>query len=372
MKIVNIKTTRISVPLVAGRTTLSSRGRHERSPFLIAEVETDIGLVGVGEASCTPGWSGEDSKTAQHVITTYLSPLLIGEDPLQIEALTARLNKAIFGNYFAKAAIDIALWDLAAKFHEAPLYYLWGGPMRSEIKTKFGVPGFDPAEAANLADWALGIGFSAFKVKVGRDIGTDDRVIAVREAIGEGSLLGVDANGGWTLSEAIGAVHRLTVSSNIAFVEQPLAPWRLLDMSKLRRELGIPLVADESVGTPEEAAAVVSARAADVLDIYVGMAGGLTAARRIAHLAFTMGLGWTLGSNRELGIGTAAQLHLALAAPGLDDSVVPCDINSPFYYEADIIEKPLPIVPGSAEAPVGPGLGVTLDREAIMHYEERS
>jgi len=85
------------------------------SPFLLVRVHTDEGISGVGEASCTPRWSGEDQVTGEHLIRSYLEPLLIGEDPRQVEQLTKKFRLAFAGNYFTKAAVETALWDIAER-----------------------------------------------------------------------------------------------------------------------------------------------------------------------------------------------------------------------------------------------------------------
>ena len=150
----------------------------------------------------------------------------------------------------------------------------------------------------------------------------------MRAAVGDEILLGVDANGGWSRAEARAALRPLR-ELGVAFVEQPLAPRELTGLAELRRSAEVPIVADESVGTPEDALAVVRADAADVLSIYVGMAGGIAGARRVAAIAEAAGVGWTIGSNLELGIGLAAHLQLATGSPRSRTILVPCDVISP-------------------------------------------
>jgi muconate cycloisomerase len=114
----------------------------------------------------------------------------------------------------------------------------------------------------------------------------------------------------------------------------------------------------------------VRAEPADVLSIYVGMAGGIAAARRAAGIAQAAGLGWTIGSNLELGVGLAAHIHLAVSTPGLVDDLIPCDIISTFYYPSLLLAEPLPIGGGWCAAPDAPGLGAVVDWDAVEHYRE--
>ena len=368
MKITSIETIPVAVPIDPDRMIIGSRGAHDVSPFLIVRVRTDEGLTGLGEVSCTPRWSGEDSSTARHVIQRYLTPRLAGRDPTDVIGLTDCMDGAIVGHHFTKAAVEMALWDVVGKAHGVPLYRLLGGPARPGIRTKFSVAAAEPGVAAGIAAWACEQGFTAMKVKVGTGLTADAaRVSAVRASIGGDIRLGVDANGGWNRADAAAAVAPLAAEA-VAFIEQPVAPHDLAGLADIRRRAACPVVADESVGTPADALDVVTAGAADVLSIYVGMAGGIAAAQRAAAIACAAGLGWTIGSNLELGPALAAHIHLAMATPGLADAIVPCDIISTFYYTDDILAEPLPIRAGWAEPPSRPGLGVELDEEKLEHY----
>src|SRR5881392_1032521 len=145
MKIARIETIPVRVPLKAEFAIRSGRGgAHTVSPFLLVKVHTDEGLTGVGEASCTPRWSGEDQVTGAHLIKTYLEPLLLGENPLAVELLTQKFRLAFAGNYFTKAAVEMALWDLAGKAAGQPVYHLLGGRVRDVVATKWSVSGRPP------------------------------------------------------------------------------------------------------------------------------------------------------------------------------------------------------------------------------------
>src|SRR5690606_15585920 len=115
MKITGIETIPVQLPINPQRAIRSGRGYHTSSPFLIVKVQTDEGVVGLGEVSCTAAWSGEDQFTAARIISTYLAPLLIGQDPTHIERLTNVMRKAVANNPFTKSAIEMALWDILGK-----------------------------------------------------------------------------------------------------------------------------------------------------------------------------------------------------------------------------------------------------------------
>ena len=226
----------------------------------------------------------------------------------------------------------------------------------------------DPAKAAAIARWAVAQGFKAMKVKVGIEPEADlARVKAVREAIGPAVKLGVDANGGWTPEQAANIIEQLH-AHGIYFVEQPLPPEAITSMAELRQKIRLPVVADESVYTLQDAKILAVLEAADVFSIYVGKAGGIGPAQKIAAFAASAGLKCTVGSNLELGVDSAAMVHLALATPGIAAEEFPCDIIGPFYYQDDIVREPLPILPGQATANDHPGLGIELDEAKVERY----
>lgn len=369
MKITRIETIPIRVPLNPEFAIRSGRGgAHTVSPFLLVRVHTDEGVTGVGEASCTPRWSGEDQVTGAHLIHTYLEPLLKGEDPTQVEELTGKFRLAFAGNYFTKSAVEMALWDIAGKTANQPVYQLLGGKVRDSVPTKWSVSGVEPAKAAKIARWAIGMGFNAMKVKVGIDPEGDiARVRAVREAIGRQIKLGVDANGGWTPDVAAKTIERLR-EFDIYFAEQPVSPENVAEMADVRKKIHVPVIADESIYTLQDAMTLARLEAADVFSIYVGKAGGIGPAKRIADFAQKVGLKCTVGSNLELGIGSAAMTHLSIASRGIAAEEFPCDVIGPFYYLDDIVRKPLTILPGRAEPNNLRGLGVELDDEKIARY----
>lgn len=371
MKVTRIDAIPISVPIKPRFEIRHSGGTHRASPFLLVKFHTDCGIIGLGEASCTPSWSGEDSVTAAHFVDTVLAPALLGSDPRDIDKSGPLLDRLLTGNVFTKSAIQMALWDILGKAAGLPLYRLWGGAVRDSVPLKFSISGGEPDRAADIAEWAVGEGFRTVKVKVGTGVESDiARVKAVRNAIGPGVRLGVDANGGYSVREAIRAIRQME-TLDIAFAEQPVAPDDPAWMAEVRRAIGIPVVADESVFNLAQAMGLVRAGAADVFSVYVGKGGGMAGARKIASVAEAAGIVCTVGSNLELGVGSAAMIHLALATAGIDAEAFPCDIIGPFYYEDDILAQPLPLRNGCAGVLERPGLGIDLDDAKVDHYRVR-
>jgi L-alanine-DL-glutamate epimerase-like enolase superfamily enzyme len=368
MKITRVETIPIKVPVVPRFAIRSGRGgSHTVSPFLLVKIHTDEGLVGLGEASCTPRWSGEDQFSAAHFINNYLAPQLVGENPLELKQLTAKF-RVVAGNYFTKSALEMALWDIAGKSAGKPVYQLLGSAVREFVPTKWSVSGVEPAAAADIGAWAIEQGFRAMKVKVGLKPEEDiARVSAVRNVIGDKTKLGVDANGGWSPEVAVKTIEQL-YASNIYFAEQPVSAEDVARMSEVRRQIKVPVIADESVYTLQDAVTLSRLEAADVLSVYIGKAGGIGPARKIAEFAQQNGLKCTIGSNLELGVGSAAMIHLGIATAGITAEQFPCDIIGPFFYETDLLKEPLPISPGSARPNDKPGLGVELDDDQVKRF----
>ena len=370
MKITSIETIPVRVPIHPNLAIKSGRGgSHALSPFLLVKVHTDEGIVGLGEASCTPRWSGEDQFTAQHFIREYFAPQLIGHDPTNIEQCARAFIPTVSGNPFTKSAVEMALWDIAGKAAGKPVYELLGGKVRDAVSTKWSVSGRESDKAAEIARWAIDKGFKSMKVKVGIDPESDvARLKAVRAAVGPNIHIGVDANGGWKTADAAVTVIDHLAEHDVYFVEQPVPAGDIYGMAQVHGRVHFPIIADESCYTLQDARNLAHAKAADVFSIYVGKAGGIRCARRITEFAESVGLSCTVGSNLEMGVGSAAMIHLALACSGIHPEVFPCDIIGPMFYEDDLLTEPLEIAGGWARMGDKPGLGVELDEAKVAKY----
>jgi muconate cycloisomerase len=368
VKIASIETIPVRVPIHERLAIRAKGGTHSVSPFMLVRIRTDEGIDGLGEVSCTPRWSGEDQVTAAHFIDSIFAPLLIGHDPRDIERHTHTMQRALFGNPFTKAAIEMALWDILGKSAGLPVYRLLGGPVRDVIPTKWSISGVEPARAIEIAAWAVEQGFRAMKVKVGIDDQQDvARVRAVRQAVGADVRLGIDANGAWTPAKAVEMIGRLS-DFDLWFAEQPVPPGDVEWLAEVRGQVELPIIADESVYTSHDALALARAGAADVFSAYVGKSGGIGPARAIASVATAAALACTIGSNLEMGVGSAAMIHLAAATPAFGMPDYPCDIIGPLFYTDDLLQEPLAITGGEARAPHGAGLGVALDEDKLRRY----
>jgi muconate cycloisomerase len=214
MKITRIEPIPVCVPLKKGLTTKTAHGEHVVSPYVIIRIHTDQGLVGLGEATVAPRWSGETSRSCVAAIEDLIGPALTGKDPSRITSLRAAMHRELKLNPFTKAAVEMALWDLAGKAAGKPVHDLLGGKVRDAIPIKMVVGGFEVARARALAEQFLAWGVRCLKVKVGIDLEGDvARVEVVRQLAGPGILLGIDANCGWDLPTARRALMRLKGAS---------------------------------------------------------------------------------------------------------------------------------------------------------------
>jgi muconate cycloisomerase len=367
MRISRLEAIPVRVPLKPGMVTKTAHGDHHTSDYVIVKVHTDSGLVGLGEATVSALWSGETSKSCVAALDDLIGPALVGVDPLQITSLRRLMDYLIKLNPFTKAAVEMALWDIAGKALGVPLYQLLGGRVRDVIPTKLMIGAFDPPRARALAEQFLGWGVRCLKVKVGLDSAGDiARVQAVRDVAGSGIPITIDANCGWNVTTARAALDRLR-PFDLLVAEQPIAPGDTEAMACLRVS-GIPIMADESVFSLADAWNILRSHAADVISVYPGKNGGIAAAIEIAHLAGAAGIPCHLGSNLELGVGSAAMLHLACAVPNIDSTTYPADILGPHYHEADLLTEPLALNFAGAQVPEGPGLGVALDESQLRRF----
>jgi muconate cycloisomerase len=345
---------------------ISSLGEHLRGHYVLVRVTDDAGRVGLGEASVTSVWSGETQPGTIALVKEVLAPLLIGADPFDTEWIGRQMDRAAFANSFAKAALEMALLDLQGQTLGVPVYQLLGGcsaeARRKGVRLKFVVGAVEPDLAAQRARRMVERGWRAIKVKVGRhehpraDV---DRLRAVRDAIGPDVLLLVDANGGYTVEQAVWAAAHFEKLDVVLF-EQPTRRGDHAAMAEVRRRSGVPVMADESVFTPQDALEVIRHQAADVLSLYPGKHGGIRATQHIAKMAEAAGIVCTIGSNLEREVATAAMAHVTVCTANIQCERFPGDLIGPLYYEETLTRQPLRYEADRLWVPDGPGLGVAV------------
>jgi len=345
----------VRVPLV--EPLKWSGGIRESASGLVVEVETDEGIVGVGEAP------GPTLPAIQAVIDRELTQFVVGEDPLRVEWLLHRMEE-YSRNWsgiaaYAIAGLELALLDLKGKALGVPVAELLGGIGRERVP----VIGYlfidDPEANARKAAAFVEAGHTELKLKVGRDLTQDyDTFAAIRERVGFDVKIRIDANMNWSVPAAIKWIKALE-QFELQFTEQPVPDFDLEGMATVRRAVSSPIAADESCTTVRSALELIKADACDVFVVYPSEAGGLTRASQIASLAAAAGKWCAIGSWAELGVATTANVHVAAASsnfPFASDTHYPLQL-------ADVLVEPVRIEGGRIEVPREPGLGVALDPE---------
>ncbi len=366
MRITGIEAIPVDVPRSPRVRISSAYGSIPSARFVIVIVRTDEGPEGLGEASPELEWTGEDLHSCWNSVRHHLAPALEGCDPIQIQSAADRMDRVIAANPYAKAAVEMALWDIAGKVAGMPLSNLWGGPVRERVEVKFVVSG-PPERAGDMARQILAEGFRYLKIKTGLDVKEDvERVRAVRDAVGSDTPIGVDSNMGWSFAEALRALPALE-ELGVSFIEQPINRHPRAALAEYRSRSRIPIVAHESLFTLTDALDLLTTRAADIWAITPSTHGGYLPTRDILGLARAGRIPCLLGSTLELGINSAFMAHIGLTSPSIDGTV-PSDIIGPFYHERDIIQEQFKLDGGAVVPPPGPGLGVSLDPAAIKAY----
>ncbi|TKI62865.1 dipeptide epimerase [Lysinibacillus mangiferihumi] len=275
-------------------------------------VHSEHGQIGIGEAAPTAVITGETLGSIKEAIKHYIKPAIVGMDLQEIAVVMERMDNSIYQNTSAKAAVDMALYDLLAQHHKTPLYKLLGG-YRKALTTDITISVNSVADMIKDSLSAVERGFQILKVKVGKDPATDvQRVTAIRDAVGKAITLRVDANQGWTPKEAVRIIRALEdANSNIELVEQPVHYADLTGMQYVTANTLTNILADESVFSAKDALTIIERRAADFINIKLMKTGGIFHAQKICHIAEAHGIACMMGCMLETKISVSAAAHFA-------------------------------------------------------------
>ena len=312
MRITRVRLGRISVPLrVPFKTALRSVDSVED---VVVEVHTDAGAIGYGEAPPTGVITGDTTGAIVGAIQDHIGRAILDRDVDDLEDLLQRVQRSIVHNTSAKAAVDMALWDLYGQLHRIPVYKLLGGA-RHRIVTDITISVNPPEEMARDARDAIARGYDCLKVKVGANPALDvERLSAVRRAAGDGVCIRIDANQAWRPREAVRILYEMQAKGlNIEFVEQPVKAQDIDGLRYVTEHSDVPVLADESVFSPEDAMRIMQTRAADLINIKLMKCGGLTNALKIASAAEVYGVECMIGCMLEAKISVNAAVELACA-----------------------------------------------------------
>ncbi|MFC3500330.1 mandelate racemase/muconate lactonizing enzyme family protein [Micromonospora krabiensis] len=353
MTIAAVRTHRLTAPLHTPFVT--ALRRTTTVDTLVVEVTDTDGRSGFGEAPQVWQVTGASVDGSEACVRQLLGPMLTGRDPDELNARCAEVQRAVVGNEAAKAALDVALHDLAARRLGVPLVRLLGG-------TALAVPTdvtLAAGEADDLADAARSRhaeGFDVLKLKVGTDAAGDlDRVRAVRDAVGPAVRIRLDANQGWTPREAVRVIRGIEDAGlDVELVEQPVARWDLDGLAWVSDRVDVPILADEAVFGVRDLVEVIRRRAADMVNVKLAKCGGLHPARTLLDLAVAHGLGTVVGSMMESGIGIGAAASL-VAAYG---TTAVSDLDAAWWLATSPVDGGIRYEGAQVLLPDAPGLGV--------------
>lgn len=339
--------------------------------FVFVRLETTDGLVGWGEAACLggPTWSEESAESVAATIQHYLAPWLVGRDAGQVEALRIEMSRRVQGNPFARAAVEMALWDVNGRALGVPVHRLLGGRVRDRVPLSWSLAVEDgDAEVAEAVE-KVGLGHRIFKIKTAAHPLDQDlaRVRRIREAVGPTVSLRIDANQGWDRSTALRAIRALE-PYGLDFAEQPLPRWDLEGLAAIGRAVTVPIMADESCFSPHDALALARLGGIGILALKLTKSAGILGSMAIARIAEAAGMGCYVGCMIETSLGTAAYLQVALAAAPVTWG---CELFGPLLLAGDVTRRPVQYADGAILALEGPGLGIDVDEAMLREWTRR-
>lgn len=353
LKIKSIEVKHVSIPLKKPfKTSLRTVTSAEDTIILL---KADDGSIGYGEAPPTAVITGDTNGAIIGAIKENIEKALTGAEISNLENIMFILDKSVVRNTSARAAVDMAVYDLFGKLYNAPVYKLLGG-YRDRVETDITVSVNEPEEMRSDALDFAGQGFTALKIKVGMDIDKDImRVKAIREAVGYGLKIRLDANQGWMPKEAVRGIRRMEEAGlDIELVEQPVKAWDIEGLKFVTDNVETPIMADESVFSPYDAFKILSTRAADLINIKLMKCGGIHNALKIVSMAETCGVECMLGCMVESKLSVTAAAHLA----GAKKNITRFDLDTALLLAEDPVAGGIRVEAPILILPDAPGLGI--------------
>jgi len=333
--------------------------------FVLARLTAEDGAQGLGEAFVWLPETGVSPAQVVDAVQGGLARYLLGASPFDVEPLRARMDANVARSEVAKGLLDIACYDLMGRSAGRPACDFMGGRGAEALPLAALIPLSAPEAMVDLALAFQRGGTSTFRLKLGRGIDADRRIIALaREALGDGARLRVDYNQAYTPDEAVRAIAAIA-PYGIDCAEQPVRADDWLGMARVQRAVPVPLMAHEGCFSYTDFTVLLELGAVGVLGVNTERPGGITQALRAIDYAARRGLGTVL-HNQPLGIASAAQVHLGAArAAQLGHAM---ELFGHVMLEDDLVLEGLDYAGGRVRVPEGPGLGVTLDEAALERY----
>lgn len=367
MRVRSIETILVDIPTT--RVHRLSFGAVTAQNYVIVRVFDEDGRCGIGEASTIggPAWASESTETIKTIIDQYLAPHLVGERVQDLAALSGKMERLVRGNLFAKAAVEMALLDLAARQLCVPAHRLLGGAVHERIDLAWTLASGDTDRDIAEGEEKIAAGLHhIFKLKIGygdpqKDVAHAGRI--ARHFAGRARVQ-VDVNQAWDELTATRGIAQLE-ADGIALIEQPVARDRVDAMARLAERFDVAIMADEALGTHAEAFDLARRAAADVFALKLTKAGGPLATMKTAAIAEAAGIPCYGGCMLETSVGTAAYLHTFVAIRGVTQG---CELFGPLLLKDDLVTQPLRYGNGAITLHDGPGFGIEIDPEKLAFY----
>ena len=353
LKITGVEIYLFDIPLV--QPFRIAIGEMSAATDLLVRVQTDRGIVGLGEACPFPPITGETQET-NAAAAKAIRGQVVGRDPLAIESLLAEIGPFVHSNPSAVAAFDSAFYDILGQVAGLPVFRLLGGD-KTAFETDI-TAGLDTPEVmASRAKEFIARGYRTIKAKVGQDADLDAaRIRAVREAVGADAGLRIDANQGWTVPQAIAALRKMA-EFNVQFVEQPVAASDIAGLKAVRQASPIPVMADEACFLPADGLKLIRAEACDFFNIKLMKAGGISNAVKIARLAEAANMRCMVGCMLESNVALTAAAHVVAACR----NIVYADLDGNSEHTSNPVLGGVTVKGGTMTLPETPGLGCDVD-----------
>ena len=353
MSITQVRLGVLSAPLrVPFRTALREVSHVED---IVVEIHTSDGRIGRGEAPPTAAVTGETLGSIEAALRGHIAPALAGRDVAGLEDALAAIDHSIVGNSSAKAAAEIAVWDLYSQNCGIPLYKLLGGN-RKTLVTDITISVNAPEVMAKDTADALARGYETLKIKVGENPALDlARLKAVRAAAPDATIR-IDANQAWTPRQAVRLLENMQAEGlNIELVEQPVKAKDLDGLQFVTSNSPVPVMADESMFSPADALNIMQLHAADYVNIKLMKCGGLSNALRIVSAAEVYGVECMIGCMLEAKVSVTAAAHLACAK----GAITRIDLDGPALCASDPVTGGASFNGKYIELSDAPGLGIS-------------
>jgi len=349
----------------------------KREDDVVVRIHTDEGITGLGEGpTLGPFYSGESQETVMGIIAHHLFPkVLEGKDPFDIDPIHFQMEKVVYRNTVAKAAIDWALHDIMGKALNVPLYKLLGGKFTDEIPLRGSVGIDTPQKMAENAKRITDEGFKAIKMKVGLEPIMDvDRVKAIRAVVPADIIINIDVNGAYAPKDAIWMLQHVSEYVPIT-VEQPVRRDDLEGLTLVKKCVNVPIGACESALTLPEVSRVIQQGAADFFNFKIDRSGGFYPGKIAVKMIEAAGLFVIASEQLGFGIEVAGQAHFGVSTQGMKwpggyaaGLIGMAGKLDTVGFEGDIVDKTPVVKNGKLRVPEGPGLGVQLVEEKWRRY----